>query len=679
MNVRKKISLLILTMFLLVLAPSVFATFDKGVYTNLNFSLLQHTSGSGDSEGLTILNNQIYNVEFAAPDFNLNVSVYELDGTYTQRSFDVGNEDFFTPDITNNGSSLFIVDSLSNGLAVIREFNPTTGLYTGFNFSVLSPGSPFFPEGIVWNPDTETFLIGFWKFTADPFGNSENFVAEFDRNGVSTGFNFSIPGIDPYGFAYKDGFLYITHFDDFIIREYVATTGIQTSFNFTTAFSSGKAVGIAYDNNGALWISSQGGGSKAYRHSIVDNYAVCGEVLTSSLTMANSLLRCDLASDGIIINATDVTLDCNGFKIASGVHTDSGIVLTELANSNVNVQNCEIINFANGIRANANTNYTNINVQNIHFNNQTPIGFNMESGPGFFQNGLTLSNSNFSVPDSGAYGIGLIGADNCNLNNLIFSCLDTLSCDTTSYVSEITNCNYDNYRASFFNLGLFLDGGANKKNLDNNVFNNIFFNVTNGVVWGVPFGFWFVVSNSNTIINSVITSDDLPNLIPILQESSEVNETIVIDTTYPFGQEEIEIGTLFRFWTSTITTNIPNVDLSLTPITGNIILDNTGSSQQVVLTLLEYKHNSTAPGQGKIFNSTPYDVVATRTSVNKPTFQQFQLSFTPTNALFPNILLAYTGFTLPQLIFAGIASLAGMAALLLLILGLFMQMVGKKK
>lgn len=39
----------------------------------------------------------------------------------------------------------------------------------------------------------------------------------------------------------------------------------------------------------------------------------CGDVITTDTTLTADLLNC--VGDGVTLNAPDITLDCNGFKI----------------------------------------------------------------------------------------------------------------------------------------------------------------------------------------------------------------------------------------------------------------------------------------------------------------------------------------------------------------------------
>lgn len=686
MNAKKKISILIITMFMLVMAPSVFAVADITDFleTTTNVSDINNLFSADYANGFIWINDQsiikeydpftgiltgrtitidasqgdeidsITFVEdtgnllvlatlFIGPPEQIMVFEYTLDGVYTGFNMTLNNtvEEIYLS-MTNNGSSIF-VGGFADTPNVIYEYDIATNEEKGVFFDTTGLGGEL--GTLEYNPDRNSIFLTMFNV------GSSNGAVEYDMAGVQTGLNISYEG-QKIGTNYRaTGLGYAQDTTSYYIV--TASNAPVTERNFI------------------------------HRYAGVGNYVLCGEALTSSLTMTHDLLRCDAASDGLIINVSDVTLDCNGFKIASGAQTDSGILLGSQADD-VTIQNCEVLNFQRGIDATGCFNTSNLIVQDTFLDNST-IGvdfFHFFAACGdqkFFMQDLTMNNVNFSAR---TFAIDM-DVDVCSLNNLQFTCPgdpSTGDCETTVYFDAIRDCSIDGWTTTnAFDIGIYIADPSSQEpsfKAEGNTFRNVFLNVTNGATWGQPIGFLLDRAKNTFVELSEIVSDDVANLFAFQHGVGPgvSNQTTVIDVIYPFAKEDINNGKFVRLWTSTITTNIPDVDVSLTPITGNVINTNTGSAQQVVLTLLEYERNSS-----DIINSTPYDVIATRTSTNKPTFQQFQLSFTPTNSLFPNILLAYTGFTLPELIFAGIASLAGMAALILLTIGLFIQMTKGKK
>lgn len=77
----------------------------------------------------------------------------------------------------------------------------------------------------------------------------------------------------------------------------------------------------------------------------------CGSTITKSITLTSNIGPCNTTTDGLIIGANNITLNCNGHSITGSRYT-SNISNTEgiklLRHSSDTIKNCNIIGFKNG-------------------------------------------------------------------------------------------------------------------------------------------------------------------------------------------------------------------------------------------------------------------------------------------------------------------------------------------
>jgi len=361
----------------------------------------------------------------------------------------------------------------------------------------------------------------------------------------------------------------------------------------------------------------------------------CGDIITTDTTLTGDLLSCD-GSDGIIINTSDITLDCNGHKIASGAHNNNGIVLGELADRVV-IQNCEIIKFATGIgdknnQNNCERNTTGIVIRDTFFHNNT-LGMDLSPSCGsqsVFHNNITIKDSNFSNID---YPFEL-AAEVCNLDNLDFTCAGDVGsgdCQSAASLDNIANCTINDLRTTNAHAaGLQISGGLFILEGVNNVINNSFFNVS--IDGGDPLAVDIANQVDLIIMNTEAVSDTstAPNgafAFAIIRDDSNVSAT---DVKYPYGAEFIDGGKFKRFWRTNISTDVDNVDITTTSKLNKKITGKTNNNGILKLTLLEYEYN----GSSTLVNSTPYTLDAAKGS------RRLQKLFSIGNAIKNSILLA---------------------------------------
>jgi len=348
----------------------------------------------------------------------------------------------------------------------------------------------------------------------------------------------------------------------------------------------------------------------------------CGEVITKDLTLTNDVTNCNYG-DGIIINASDITLDCNGYKIASETHSNSGIFIAGPVN-NIIIKNCEIHNFYLGVDGRVCGDKNGIVIQNSFFNNNI-IGIDFYNdeyncdGKKFFLKDVTFTNLDFS---SILYSMD-IDVFGCNMNNLTFTCVGDLSagdCTATAFFENSQDCNINNWRTTnAWDFGISIESQSHSDDptlrANRNVFDNVFLNVTgNPPSWGDPIGFQvdeggeLIIKNSEVVVANVNDNDAF---IFLLQRGDSSN-TIIIDTLYPYGKEVMdpvtgtESGNISRYWSVDVMTNVKNAGISLTSNQNDLITGITDSNGLLELTLLEYQRISTSG----IIDYAPYTVDA---------------------------------------------------------------------
>ncbi|MFC1691151.1 OmpL47-type beta-barrel domain-containing protein [Nanoarchaeota archaeon] len=142
----------------------------------------------------------------------------------------------------------------------------------------------------------------------------------------------------------------------------------------------------------------------------VDVGPQCGDIITSSYTMVQSLTNC--AGNGIYINASNIVFDCNGYTISGdnsgadyGIYIDNGL-------SNVTVRNCTIYDFSGASGGGIYSYSTNELLESNTINNSYYGIFLNNPSSGLIQNNVITN----SVLDGIYYGSG--GVTNITENTL---------------------------------------------------------------------------------------------------------------------------------------------------------------------------------------------------------------------------------------------------------------------
>jgi parallel beta-helix repeat protein len=110
---------------------------------------------------------------------------------------------------------------------------------------------------------------------------------------------------------------------------------------------------------------------------------VCGQVLTRSTTITNSLAAC--AGDGLVIGASGITVDLNGHTIQG---TGLGVGITNNGHDDVTIRNGAVLDFDHGVLLNPGTERNSVTGLTLSRNEWSAVQLNAASGNNLAQNKL---------------------------------------------------------------------------------------------------------------------------------------------------------------------------------------------------------------------------------------------------------------------------------------------------
>lgn len=143
---------------------------------------------------------------------------------------------------------------------------------------------------------------------------------------------------------------------------------------------------------------------------IASSSSMCGASITASTTLTGNVGPCP--SDGLVISASDVVLNCNGYTVTgsgpeTGIQTAAGV-------SGATIENCRVTNFVYGILLGNGGGDKLLN--NEAFNN-TVLGFFIVSDGSLIRNNVALENAQGGFAFVGSGNSNGYGYDNKVLNN----------------------------------------------------------------------------------------------------------------------------------------------------------------------------------------------------------------------------------------------------------------------
>lgn len=233
----------------------------------------------------------------------------------------------------------------------------------------------------------------------------------------------------------------------------------------------------------------------------------CGQEITQSVTLESDLNCMDSGTDGILIGANNIVLDCAGHTITGPVSSSAmtGLTGITLVHANgVTVKNCHVVYFDNGFVVRSNS--SNNTLVSDKADNNGNYGFYITSN----SNGNQITNGQAS--HNGGYGFIIESGSSKNQfdNNLssgntragfvaLTGTTDNTFENDTSYENLqdgfiISSSSGDVLKSSqaignaYSGFALF---GSNGVSLDNNT------SVGNGMV-----GYLLLVSTNNTLVNN---------------------------------------------------------------------------------------------------------------------------------------------------------------------------------
>ena len=229
------------------------------------------------------------------------------------------------------------------------------------------------------------------KFINQTFIGSSSVTVSFTGSGM---YRLDLPTVlpsDPAGHTNLSRYVNVTNLS-------TGATSVLLNVSYTDSdFGTlNESALTMWRYNGSSWNSVAGSGVNAaqnYVYATITNFSIfapmgqlplsCGDAINTSTTLSAELTGC--AGNGLVINASNVVLDCNGHSI-SGTGSSTAVNVTGGAN-NVTVINCTINNFTEGVYLDGGNNHSILH-NNINFVTY-PIDMN-----GVMKDGINISYNN---------------------------------------------------------------------------------------------------------------------------------------------------------------------------------------------------------------------------------------------------------------------------------------------
>jgi parallel beta-helix repeat protein len=268
----------------------------------------------------------------------------------------------------------------------------------------------------------------------------------------------------------------------------------------------------------------------------------CGDTITSDTVLTNDLLNCP--SDGIVIGANDITLNCQRHTI-SGTGIGAGILA--VSRQNITIKNCTVQNFTRGIRFDSTT--------------QSQLVKNTANNNSYFGISLTFSSNNILTSNT-AYNNsfdGFILSSFSNFNTLISNVAKSnnrhgFTLDVSSNNTLKSNGAYDNNRDGFSLSSSNNTLTSNVAERNNNDGFILFSNSNNNLIGNLATdnefsGLDLVSSSNNTLIGNLV-QDNKNHGFRLSQSSS--NNTLKSNIAYnnSFDGFFLELFSNFNILTS---------------------------------------------------------------------------------------------------------------------------------
>ena len=214
----------------------------------------------------------------------------------------------------------------------------------------------------------------------------------------------------------------------------------------------------------------------------INDILICGDTITNDTVLIGDLSNCP--GDGIIIGASNITLDCAG-HIIDGVSSalSSGV---RLNGNNVTIKNCITTQFVRGVYIEGSDNQV---INSTAYGNSRGIEIHttyswIPSSNNKIINSTFSSNSNSGIDISGKYNQVINSVANSNSNGIYLYGTDNM-------YNQFINSTFDNNW-----YGIYLQGGTSNNQFINSTSNN-----------NIRYGIYFDHSSNNVFSNVRATGD----------------------------------------------------------------------------------------------------------------------------------------------------------------------------
>ncbi len=188
----------------------------------------------------------------------------------------------------------------------------------------------------------------------------------------------------------------------------------------------------------------------------------CGQTITNNSYLDRNL-TCN--ANGLIIDSSNVIVDCQGHTIRAGAASSSGIKIQSGYN-NITIRNCTLLNAYRGILSIGDTNFS---ILNNNISNNTAYGIYVSNTQGSLiaNNTITLTRTACDGGDNGGIAIqgssGMVVADNILVQN---------NCSGIATSASASNFSNNLMRGNPFGYSFVLDSDSNNSYINDQIYNS---------------------------------------------------------------------------------------------------------------------------------------------------------------------------------------------------------------
>ncbi|MCX6774328.1 MAG: S8 family serine peptidase, partial [Candidatus Micrarchaeota archaeon] len=244
--------------------------------------------------------------------------------------------------------------------------------------------------------------------------------------------------------------------------------------------------------------------------------ADCPEAIIADLTLSGNLVSNASSSDCVMMNASNIVLDCAGYSIIGTSPDDGRYGVYIPGKNNVTIKNCNIWNFSDGIRTSGGV--SNSLIQNNTITDSVS-GINIYVSGTNANNTITnniIANTTGSDPYNYGYGIRIyVSSGSATNNNITYNNISGTTLGIYIPGAE-DNRIANNIITNTYPIGIALDTNSNGNNVNQNTISYVTYgiqfsldsdNVVNtGSISNATNGFHFNYATGNTVANVVLNN-----------------------------------------------------------------------------------------------------------------------------------------------------------------------------